>query len=471
MKRIIIINIILCAIAFSANATIHLPSIFCNNMVLQQNANVKIWGTANYGEDLTIVGSWSDKEYIAKADKEGNWSTNIETPEASGPYTLTVSGSATITFDNVMIGEVWLCTGQSNMGFTAKSGLLNGDEEVAAANYPNIRFFKVQRAQADEPQNDCIGQWVECSPETMRRFSSVGYFFGRELYQKLNVPIGLIESTWGGTSIELWTPKEVIYKDPVAHESAQIGTRWPIENVSTMFNAMIYPLIPFQIAGNIWYQGESNRYNISGYSHLMGLMINAWRKSWDYNFPFYYVQIAPFRYNEPYTGALIREQQLQAMNIPNTGMVVTTDVGNPEDVHPKNKQVVGHRLALWSLAKTYNLDNLTYSGPIYNGMAIKGHKIELSFDYAEDGLQVKGDKMIGFEIAGADQQFYRADASIKGSKIQVSAKEVKNPVAVRFGFTNISEPNLYNMAGLPASPFRTDRWYVDISPEAEKVEK
>ncbi|WP_010422857.1 sialate O-acetylesterase [Anaerophaga thermohalophila] len=298
---------------FNAQATIQLPSIFCNNMVLQQNANVKIWGTANYGERLTIVGGWSDKEYSVKADKKGNWLTNIGTPEAGSPYTLTVSGSAIITFDNVMIGEVWLCTGQSNMGFTAQSGLMNGDKEVAAANFPNIRFFKVQRAQADKPQNDCIGQWVECSPESMRRFSSVGYFFGRELHEQLNVPIGLIESTWGGTSIELWTPKEVIYKDPVAHESALIATKWPIENVGTMFNAMIYPLIPFRIAGNIWYQGESNRYNISGYSHLMGLMINAWRTSWDYEFPFFYVQIAPFRYNEPYTAALIREQQLQAM--------------------------------------------------------------------------------------------------------------------------------------------------------------
>lgn len=455
-------------VLFNAQATIQLPAIFCNNMVLQQNAYVKIWGTANYGEKLTIVGSWSDKRYAAKTDKEGNWSTEISTPEAGGPYTLTVSGSATITFDNLMIGEVWLCTGQSNMGFTAGSGLLNEQEEVAAAYYPNIRLFKVQRAQADEPQNDCIGQWVECSPETMRRFSSVGYFFGRELHQELDVPIGLIESTWGGTSIELWTPKDAVYKDPVAHESAQIATKWPIENVSTMFNAMIHPLIPYQIAGNIWYQGESNRYNISGYSHLMGLMINAWRKSWGYEFPFFYVQIAPFRYNEPYTAALIREQQLQAMNIPNTGMVVTTDVGNPEDIHPKNKQVVGHRLALWALSETYNREHLVHSGPIYQGMKIKGSKIELSFDYAEDGLQMKGEKLVGFEVAGADQQFYPAEANIKGAKIEVGAKTVRNPVAVRFGFSNTSEPNLYNNSGLPASPFRTDRWFVDISPESAR---
>ena len=471
MKRIIFTIAIVCIALVNALATIQLPSIFCNNMVLQQNAEVKIWGTANYGEKLTVSGSWSEKSYAVKADKEGNWSTNISTPKAGGPYSLTISGSATIIFDNVMIGEVWLCTGQSNMGFTARSGLLNEEEEVAAANYPNIRLFKVQRAQADEPENDCIGQWVECSPETMKRFSSVGYFFGRELYEKLDVPIGLIESTWGGTSIELWTPKEVIFKDPVAHESAQIATRWKIENVSTMFNAMIHPLIPYQIAGNIWYQGESNRYNISGYSHLMGLMINAWREAWEKEFPFYFVQIAPYKYNEPFTAALIREQQLQAMNISNTGMVVTTDVGNPEDVHPKNKQVVGHRLALWALANTYNFDDIIYSGPIYKEMDIKNHKVELSFNYADEGLMAKGDAIEGFELAGADQQFYPANASIKGDKIILSSKQVKDPVAVRFEFDNIAEPNLFNKAGLPASPFRTDKWYVDISPESIKVSK
>ena len=230
-----------------------------------------------------------------------------------------------------------------------------------------------------------------------------------------------------------------------------------------MFNGMINPLIPYKIAGNIWYQGESNRYKTDAYSHLMELMIGDWRKKWGIDFPFYYVQIAPFGYKEPYTGALIREQQLKAMSIPNTGMAVTMDVGNPQDVHPKNKQVVAHRLALWALAKTYNVPNLVYCGPIFKEMKIQKNKAELLFDFAEKGLLVKGDELIGFELAGTDQVFHMAKATIKGTNVIVSCKEVKTPVAARFGFSNIIEPNLYNSDGLPASPFRTDNWPIDIS--------
>lgn len=471
MKNLIITIFILVLHIFQARATIHLPSVFGDNMVLQQQSEVLIWGTADLGEKIIVKVSWDQSSHECLADEKGKWGVEINTPQAGGPYTLSIIGSDTITYENVMIGEVWLCTGQSNMEFKANSagGLQNAEEEVAAANYPNIRFFKVDRAQADKPKTDCNGQWQECSPETMKNFSSVAYFFGRELHGKLNVPIGLIQATWGGTSIELWTRREVIYNDSIAHEAAVTATKWPAKHVSTMFNAMINPVIPFKIAGNIWYQGETNRHKTDAYAHLMELMITDWRELWGYDFPFYYVQIAPFGYDEPFTGSLIREQQLKAMRIPNSGMVVTTDVGNPTDVHPKNKQVVGHRLALWALAKTYGIKDLAYCGPLFKSMEVKDDKAELAFDYADSGLQVKGDKIIGFEVAGDDQLFYPAKATIQGEKVLVNAKQVKKPVAVRFGFNNISEPNLYNAEGLPVSPFRTDDWFVDIRTEEQKL--
>lgn len=464
MKKLFLLVFLMLGGLLNLSATIKLPSIFSNNMILQRNSKVTIWGTADYGETIELTTSWDNNKYLTKSNKQGKWKIIVSTPDAGGPYEVIITGSATIIFENVMIGEVWLCTGQSNMGYKATSGLLNQEKEISAANYPKIRLFKVQRAQSDKPENDCLGQWVECSPETMKNFSSVGYFFGRELHQNLDVPIGLIESTWGGTSIELWTSKETIFNDSIALESAKIATKWPIENVGTMFNAMISPLIPFEIAGNIWYQGESNRYKFDSYKHLMCLMINEWRNLWGKDFPFYYVQIAPFRYNEPFTGALIREQQLKAMSIPNTGMVVTTDVGNPEDVHPENKQVVGHRLALWALAKTYGFSDLVYSGPIFKNMKLLEGQVEVVFDFAENGLMQRGEEIKGFELAGKDKIFYPATAQIKGSKVRIKSSKVKDPIACRFSFDNITEPNLYNIEGLPASPFRTDDWTVDIQP-------
>lgn len=449
--------------------TIHLPSIFSNNMVLQRNAEVCVWGWASSGEQIKVKVDWHETTFKTKADKDGKWSLKISTPEAGGPYKMKISGSVTIVYNNVMIGEVWLCSGQSNMGFSARSGLLNADEEVAAANYPNIRLFKVERAQADEPAADCKGRWVECNPETMARFSSVGYFFGKGLHEEMNVPVGLIESTWGGTSIELWTGKEVIYNDSIALLSAKTATKWPIQHVGTMFNAMISPLIPYSIAGAIWYQGESNRYKYDAYAHLMELLVNNWRKSWGSEFPFYYVQIAPFEYDEPYTGALIREQQLKALRIPNSGMVVTMDVGDAADVHPINKKPVGDRLYRLALNQKYGFKNQLASGPVFSGFKSKGNSITIEFKNEDDGLKANGGPLSGFEIAGENRVFYPATARILGNTVVVKSNMVKKAAAVRYGFHNAPKTNLQNFSGLPASPFRTDDWPVDTQKKGKDI--
>lgn len=471
MKEFFAFLTLVLLVAFQAQAKVRLPSIFSSNMVLQQNQQVAIWGWASPAEEVKVTGSWNNKTVEVKASSGAKWRTLLQTPTAGGPFTVTIEGQNTIVLDNVLIGEVWVCSGQSNMESSATHGYSfdNAKEEIANSNYPTIRLFHVEKATSDTKQEDLSGTWALCSPETMKSFSGTAYFFGRELQSKLDVPIGLIHSSWGGTAAEVWTDEAVIDADQELKEHATqlaVTDWWPMKPGSA-FNAMIAPLIPYGIAGSIWYQGESNTVAPLNYRRLFPAMIKDWRDKWGYEFPFYYVQIAPFKYNQPQIGVLLREAQLKSMAVPNTGMVVISDIGNIDNIHPTNKQDVGYRLAQWALAKTYGKSAISYSGPVFKEMKKEGRKIKLFFDYAEKGLVAKDGDLTHFEIAGADHLFVPAKAKITGHTIEVSSKKVKAPVAVRFAWSNIAEPNLFNTEGLPASAFRTDDWEVVIPKKKE----
>lgn len=624
-------------------AKIVLPPMFSDNMVLQQQTDAPIWGQAKSGATVKITTSWNGKTYETQADKEGKWKLSVSTPQAGGPYELTLTDGSKLTLKNVMIGEVWICSGQSNMEMPLDGWgkIMNYQQEVAAANHPNIRLLQAEHVTSSQPESDIAirsNGWQVCSPATIADFSATAYFFGREIAEKQNVPIGLIHTSWGGTIAEAWTSGKVLNEMPdfrKAIEEVQIlpdkttaaaeykknaeawklrankeyaagkparaamalndsnwktlifpgsvdnqgmsdfdGIIWlrreveipaswagkdvevslgkiddidetfwngseightngynlprnytvpgqqvkagklqlairvtdnsggcgmtedlylrsadgdkislagnwkyqiaeevgapPIDksnnpNIPTLlYNAMIHPLIPYSIQGAIWYQGESNAGRAYQYRELFPLLIENWRKDWGKNFPFYFVQLANFRTknSEPVESdwAELREAQTRTLALANTGMAVIIDKGDANDIHPKDKQAVGHRLALIARAKTYG-ENISYSGPLYRSYQVDGNKIVLSFDHTDGGLKSgNGQSLQGFAIAGRDHKFYWAKAEIAGDKVIVSSPEVPFPVAVRYGWSNNPDCNLYNSADLPASPFRTDDW-------------
>jgi len=454
-----VLGLALAAAAPEVWAEVKLPKILGDNMVLQQQTEVRIWGWADPEEEVTV--QFQDQKASTKADAQGRWLVKLRTPEAGGPYELAVAGKNNrLTLRNVLVGEVWVGSGQSNMEWPV-SRSDNAQEEIAAAKYPKIRLFSVAHKISDKPLDDCEGAWVECSPETVPGFSAVAYFFGRHLHKELGVPVGLINSSWGGTICEAWTSREALQADedfkPILDRGKQFNPKNP-NQPSVLFNAMIHPILPFVIRGALWYQGESNVGRAAQYKKLFPTMIQDWRKAWQVgDFPFYYVQLAPFRYGEaqPECLAELWEAQLQTLRLPNTGMAVITDIGNIKDIHPTNKQEVGRRLALWALAKIHG-KQVVYSGPLYESAVVEGNKIRIKFQHADDGLVCKGDRLTHFTIAGEDKKFVPAEAVIDGSTVVVSSPQVDKPVAVRFGWEDTAEPNLFNKAGLPASPFRTD---------------
>lgn len=627
-----------------AAADVRLPAIIGPNMVLQADRAVPLWGWADPGEEIAIVGDWPQaRAASATAGPDGKWRTTLQTPEAGGPYTIRVEGKNAIELGNVLIGEVWLAAGQSNMEWPL-TRTDNAAEAIAAADHPEIRLFLVKNAISPAPLEDCEGRWVVCSPETVADFSAVAYYFGRRLNDELDVPVGLVAADWGGTPAQAWTSAEalaafpsyadgieltrLLRDDPEAlereHQAALAawqrryadaqqlnwtaadfdasqwqtmdqpqnwsgpdlgdfdGTVWfrrtvdipaawagreltlelgPIDDQdqtffrgvsvgetrgqnqwnqprrytvpanlvtpgpaviavsvldtgggggmhgdpeqmflapsghagddklslagewryrkglsaadippqpekrtirpntpSSLFNGMIAPVHPYDIRGVIWYQGESNRVRAHEYRSLFPAMITDWRKQWGSNFPFYFVQIAPFTYQgDKGETAELREAQLMTMALPETGMVVTMDIGDPRDIHPTNKLDVGERLARWALAKTYGRDDVVYSGPLYSGFTVSGPQAIVRFDHA-GGLHSPGGTLKGFEIAGADRLWRAAGAIIEGETVVLSAYGIDEPVAVRYGWDDDAEPNLFNAAGLPASPFRTDNW-------------
>jgi len=436
-------------------------------MVLQQQSTVDFWGWAGPGEAVRISAGWSSAPVSAVAGRDGKWRARLGTTQAGGPYVVSIEGKSQIELKNVMLGEVWVCSGQSNMEFTIKmlggwSGSYKAEyEDLLNQGYSSLRLFTVARDTSSVPRDTCRGVWRTANPEVVEDFSATAYFFGRELSRTLKVPVGLISSSWGGTPAESWTRLE----DLVERDDLVIYLAEPNKSGGTptrpgvLFNAMIHPLISFPIKGVVWYQGESNRNDAQSYRALMSTLIAGWRNAWNLgSFPFYYTQIAPFAYEEPLSAALLREAQLNTMAVPNTGMVVTADIGDVNDIHPKNKQEVGRRLALWALARTYGVGVPAFSGPLYRSMKREGGAIRIFFEHAEGGLVAQGESPGEFVIAGPDRTFVDAEAEIDGATLLVSSGKVDDPVAVRFAFTNTSESRLFNRAGLPASPFRTDHW-------------
>lgn len=450
---------------FAVQAKVMLPSVISNNMVLQQKSTVTIWGwTSVVNEKLKITNTWNNDTVVVQA-QAGRWGIDLQTPEFGGPYTITIQSHDVVKIRNVMIGEVWLASGQSNMEMPVDSvhkgfhGVTNYQQVIKNSENPDIRMFTVTKRISDFPQDDCDGAWLEATPENVKTFSSTGYFFAKKLNADLGVPVGILLSSWGGTNAESWMKREktteVDYLYTAFAKLYNQNKTWPVEPGS-IYNAMIHPLEKYKIRGAIWYQGEANIKNAEVYKDVMTNLINEWRGAWGVNLPFYYVQIAPFSYNADRQSEFLREAQLKTLEVPNTGMVVTNDIGSLTTIHPKQKQQVGERLALWALAKDYKKETV-FSGPLFRSMRVEGKNAIIEFDYAE-GLNVKGKSATCFEIAGEDQVFVPAEAKIKDDMVIVSAKNMKQPVAVRFAFSNTAQPNLFNAAGLPASAFRTDNW-------------
>ncbi|MGI5974720.1 MAG: sialate O-acetylesterase [Paludibacter sp.] len=652
-KKSVIFTLLCTLCMTSVQAQISLSSLFTDNMVLQQQTDAPIWGKAKAKQQIDIFSSWNQQTQTVVANEQGIWKANLATPEAGGPYEIIVSSGKKekISLKNVLIGEVWLCSGQSNMEWRLREGLVNQQQEIAAADFPKIRMVTIKKETAFVPVDECTivnDTWQICSPETVGEFSAVAYFFGKNLHENLNVPIGLINSSWGGTVAQAWTEGDYLLQMPYYQDNVQrirqmpsdkqeleriyqqsmeswlqelntkdqgiengklvwtdkgfddadwfdfpvpgmaqtngmtpkngifwfrkevdIPTSWsgqeitinmgPIDDddftyfngeligqtegwmsprnykipgklvkpgksviairvmdtggegglggdaasywlssskgkidisgnwktklsldlnaigpmprrldgnanePTVLYNAMINPLVPYAFKGAIWYQGESNAGLAVQYRDLLPLMINSWRKQFGHEFPFYIVQLANFTklQTEPVESswAELREaQSLTAKYLNNTGIAVTIDIGEADDIHPRNKQDVGKRLALAARAQTYG-EKIPYSGPVYKTYKIEGNSIRLSFEHTDGGLQTKnGEKLQGFTIAGADHKFYWADAGIEGDEIIVSSPEVKFPVAVRYAWADNPICNLYNGAGLPASPFRTDNW-------------
>ncbi len=442
---------------------------FGDCMVLQRETPVPVWGRSAPGEKITVV--FGGQKKTSAADAAGKWSVKLDAMPANAEgREMTVTGKdGEVKFSDILVGEVWLCSGQSNMEkpLGAQPGqrpTFNVDNEIAAANFPQIRLLKVKRTGAGKPADDVqlAAPWTVCSPQTIDKikFSAAGYFFGKKLHTELNVPVGLIDSTWGGTRIEPWTAPEGFASVP-----ALTGAKG-----SALYNAMIHPIVPFAMRGVIWYQGESNmpdaREKIS-YAEKMTALVQGWRQVWQRDLAFYYVQIAPYlyhlrtplRYASPEDAALLREAQADAMRLPHSGMVVTTDLADDVfDIHPRNKKDVGERLARWALAKDYGKKDVVCSGPVFSKMKIDGNRAVLSFDNVAGGLESKAGKpLTWFTVAGEDGVFWSAKAEIKGETIVISSPKVPAPKAVRFAWDEAAQPNFYNKAGLPAVPFRTDR--------------
>ncbi len=511
--------------ALSARADVKLPVIFGDHMVLQRDQKVPVWGWADDGERVTVEFAGQKMETRAA---NGKWSTALPAFKASSAGAkFTVKGKNTVEFNDVLVGEVWLCSGQSNMEF-AVSGAKDNKREVASADHPRIRHFKVLQVTEVTPQAEVktTGGWQATTPQTAGSFTAVGYFFAREIEKEVDVPVGVISCNWGGTRIEPWippvgfqavpalktdfadkletfrvrVPQLETYTRPVLDPEGKPtfdANRKPILVTVTdengrpkmrprvdregnplitspaspmaIYNAMVHPIIPFAIRGALWYQGESNNGEGMLYFEKMKALVGGWRELWqEGDFPFYFVQLAPYHYHKPEALPGIWEAQTAALSISNTGMAVITDVATLGNIHPPDKQTVGHRLALWALAKTYGKPVADYASPLFDTLLVEGGQARVTFKNAQGGLKSRdGQPLTWFTIAGEDKKFVAAQAEISGNSVIVSAPAVEKPAAVRFGWNELAEPNLTNAAGLPASPFRTDRWIDATMPVVE----
>jgi sialate O-acetylesterase len=498
----------------AAFATVAFPDVkpsalFSDHMVLQSGMSVPVWGTADPAENVSVTIARQTRAVTAGPD--GKWMVHLTKLKAGGPFQMSISGKNRLLIKDVLVGEVWLGSGQSNMAFTVSkkrasyAGLINEDQEIAAANYPTIRMFTAKAAKTYEPQSEVGGEWLVCNPENVPGFSAVGYLFARDLQKRLRVPVGILTVAFGASTAESWIKRETLISDPQLkpsvekfdslvhfyreHPGALMGEspaapqtinarpvnekaplRDPVQDQhqpTVLFNGMINPVIPYAMRGVIWYQGESivgGKNGIALYPHIMETLVSDWRRLWgEGDFPFYAVQLPAL--GNVSNNPLVREGQSQLLSLRNTGLAVTIDIGDPKDVHPHNKSPLGDRLTRIALAKTYG-KKLEYSGPLYQSMEVNGDSIRIHFTHSGGGLVAKNGPLKWFQIAGEDRIFVDAEARIEGKTIVVSSSKVVKPVSVRYAWDNYPEGcNLYNAAGLPAPPFRTDHW--DAMPPIE----
>jgi sialate O-acetylesterase len=452
-------------------ADLKLAALFSDHMVIQREKPVPVWGWADAGENITV--EFAGQKKNATADANGKWLVKLDPLTASAESrTLTVQSTKPgrkLQIADVLVGEVWLGSGQSNMAMRV-SNSKNYPAEQTTADLPLIRGFNEESKASAKAQADGSGKWTVCSPETVGTFSATLYFFGRELHRELNVPIGLINSSVGGTPIESWIPADVQNpksKKPAASKPKTPAGKKPAKaepkNITGgLFNGKIAPLIPYALRGLLWYQGEANTHPGKGahYQNQLILLVTDWRKRWNEELPFAWVQLP--NYNRPGEGwSLVREAMLKSLRLPNTGMAITLDLGEANDIHPKNKQDVGRRLSLWALGTVYEKKVPAISGPLPDGHEIKGSQVIVTFKHTEGGLVAKDGELTGFLIAGPDKQWKPGQAAIHGDKVIITSPEVAKPSAVRYAWASVAVCNLHNGAGLPASPFRTDAWPVE----------
>ena len=499
-SKVLLLSILYFGFILKSEGKVTLPNLFTSHMVLQREMKIPVWGEAASGEKITVT--LGSNVAVTTADARGNWTVKLKPMKSGGPFTLKVTGENTVEFSDVLLGDVWICAGQSNMELPVRRST-NSEKEIANSANPHIRLLTVDHlANADSTRNNVNGVWFECNPVTIPMFTAVGYYFGRTLEKELNVPVGLIDIGWNGTRIEAWTSRDALkrlesgkkeveayessapqedlkamynyaaqlkdYKQAVstgnstieAPEKPRPSRRVP-SSVGSLYNYMVSPLIPFGIKGVIWYQGEANAKSSESaieYRKQLPNMIKNWRDDWQQgDFPFIFVQLPNFQS----TGfwPLMRESMLETYHaVKKTGMAVTIDVGHKTDIHPSNKQDVGYRLALQALNIAYKRKNSASQGPVFKSMKIKNGEATLSFDHSGSGLKSKQSELKGFKIAGTDQQFYEAKAIILKDKVIVSSNKVGAPVAVRYGWEDYPDCSLYNRENLPATPFRTDRW-------------
>jgi sialate O-acetylesterase len=505
MKAKLPIVALILGAAASLMAEVKPSALFSEHMVLQSGMAVPVWGVAAPGERVTVT--LHGQKQFATASADGKWMVRLKDLKPGGPFQMTIAGNNSITISDVLVGEVWLGSGQSNMAFTvskkkaAYAGLVDEEREIAEANYPQVRMFTGKTAKTYEPQTDIQGEWQICTPDNVPGFSAVGYLFSRDLHRELKQPVGFLTLAFGASTAESWIRRETVAADPLlkpmldhfdaavqfyrtkpdapASEApkppqtinARPGTpparqRDPVQdqhNPTVLFNGMINPVIPYAIRGVIWYQGESivgGKEGVALYPHVQETLIKDWRKAWGRaDLPFYVVQLPALGNisNNP----LVREGQAAVLSLPHAGMAVTIDIGDPKDVHPHNKAPLGERLTRMAMANVYGR-KLEYSGPVYESMKVSGNAIRVKFSHLGGGLVAKDGPLKWFAIAGADGKFVSAEAKIEGDTVVVSSPEVSTPVAVRYAWDNYPEGcNLYNAAGLPAAPFRTDRWPYD----------
>lgn len=487
MRRLLAFALLI-ASAPLARADVKLPSVLTEGMVLQRSVRVHLWGTA--ARDELVTADFRGEKKTATPDSLGRWDLYMSPGVAGGPFALTISGKNTIIFKDVLVGDIWLASGQSNMEWRTEQ-IQDAEAELRNADWPQIRLLQVEKRFSDFPLTDVSTKgWQRCTRDVVAKFSAIGFLFAREIHQRTKIPIGIIESTLGGTSIESWTSitatgseaalmpivrarglrMEQQVEWQMQREAAAAAKKrgenvpdveWrpdpPMWSLGELYNAMIAPLTPFPIRGVIWYQGEANTRRDGApalYGRQLATLIKDWRRHWNISdLPFYYVQLANFRSDDSETWPTVREAQRKTLRLRSTGMAVTIDIGNPDDVHPLNKQDVAKRLALWARAKTYG-ESIEYSGPLFRQLTREGSALRVIFDHAGSGLLVKDQSLLGFEIAGNDGKYHSASAKIERNTIVIDSKEVSQPVSVRYGWANAPQCNLFNKEGLPASPFQ-----------------